>query len=695
MWRVKYLIKLIYRGELNLASMLIRGFAKKRARTLFTKISRVISFDVIKKPRQLDSSLILIDGQPLVTIVIPHVNYSNFLEKCLTSIKMSTFPAFEVVVVESGSDVAHRDNFIATSKKWTSKDYRFFVFVERNRLGVNRNIGVKESKAQICLAFDPDDLMHPMYLEICMFLKLTKVMDVTSSRISIRGNEIGTWGGAGKLTARDFAFQNQISSHSLFQKDLWSHIGGFKDSEQHEPYIFEDWWFWQRAALSNARVYANVKELNVINIHGSNMSRAPELVSESTQAKLIRMKNRDMLKGKSFRSSKYNKSELMISSKSFKDYCSFIAKARNLENKVNVLIFLPWLDNSGASKYVKSIVSNLAEDNFNFIFVTTESNSNDKSDFSKFRFNNFPVYNLNDILNQSEWLLFLEYLLSTYEISSIWQLGSNWLYENVKYLRSKFENKIVFVGTLFNKNSDHFRTHKKLQEFFDYTIFESPRLMNDYVVSSNNYSGILNSAPNGISKREVKSSVKTVHDLELGKLEIAFVGRLSPEKDPFMFINVAKIMSMMNPGKFVFSIYGDGPLFNDCEKLTQMLSFPIELHGNVDEADLLFSSIGLLLVTSTEIEGRPNVILESSSRGIPVVAFDVGYIDEILMNGQTGVIVANRSARDMALAAHNLVNDPQNYRMMSQTSIDVSQTLTWDDACETYRTAFESNVSLR
>ena len=115
----------------------------------------------------------------------------------------------------------------------------------------------------------------------------------------------------------------------------------------------------------------------------------------------------------------------------------------------------------------------------------------------------------------------------------------------------------------------------------------------------------------------------------------------------------------------------------------------------MDEADLLFSSIGLLLVTSTEIEGRPNVILESSSRGIPVVAFDVGYIDEILMNGQTGVIVANRSARDMALAAHNLVNDPQNYRMMSQTSIDVSQTLTWDDACETYRTAFESNVSLR
>ena len=71
-------------------------------------------------------------------------------------------------------------------------------------------------------------------------------------------------------------------------------------------------------------------------------------------------------------------------------------------------------------------------------------------------------------------------------------------------------------------------------------------------------------------------------------------------------------------------------------------------------------------LTATHTEGFPNNILEAMCAGLPVIATAVGGIPELVVDGETGVLVPARQPAAMAAAIIGLAGDPVRFKAMGQ-----------------------------
>ena len=117
--------------------------------------------------------------------------------------------------------------------------------------------------------------------------------------------------------------------------------------------------------------------------------------------------------------------------------------------------------------------------------------------------------------------------------------------------------------------------------------------------------------------------------------QIAFVGRLSIEKGPDIFSNVAK---QIPDG--LFTMYGDGPMYDE---LLSEKPENITMMGQVASMSDYWTDIKLLCITS-RAEGLPLVALEAMSRGIPVVSFEIGGLPSLIKHNTNGWVVQEHSA---------------------------------------------------
>src|SRR5262249_11571167 len=67
--------------------------------------------------------------------------------------------------------------------------------------------------------------------------------------------------------------------------------------------------------------------------------------------------------------------------------------------------------------------------------------------------------------------------------------------------------------------------------------------------------------------------------------------------------------------------------------------------------------LDVFLLTS-EFEGTPNVVLEASLMGVPVVATDAGGAAEAIQEGVTGFVVRSASAAQIATQVVHILKDP-------------------------------------
>lgn len=111
--------------------------------------------------------------------------------------------------------------------------------------------------------------------------------------------------------------------------------------------------------------------------------------------------------------------------------------------------------------------------------------------------------------------------------------------------------------------------------------------------------------------------------------QIAFVGRLSHEKAPDRFIELAT----QHP-KHSFHLYGSGPME---QELIKQLPNNVVCHGHQNSMETIWKEIGLLIISS-RYEGLPMTALEAMGRGIPVISTPVGNISKLIKTEINGWI---------------------------------------------------------
>lgn len=110
---------------------------------------------------------------------------------------------------------------------------------------------------------------------------------------------------------------------------------------------------------------------------------------------------------------------------------------------------------------------------------------------------------------------------------------------------------------------------------------------------------------------------------------ISFVGRLSHEKGPDQFLQLAKHIPDMD-----FRIYGTGPMEKD---LIKQNIANVQFMGQMSGMNDQWHTIDLLCITSRH-EGLPMVALEAMAHGVPVISFAMGALPELIQQGINGWI---------------------------------------------------------
>ena len=137
-----------------------------------------------------------------------------------------------------------------------------------------------------------------------------------------------------------------------------------------------------------------------------------------------------------------------------------------------------------------------------------------------------------------------------------------------------------------------------------------------------------------------------------GDAVVGYVGRLSPEKNPALFLKTAALVLARLP-RTRFVVIGDGPLRGELEALAVRLRIrhAVAFEGECDDMPACYRGLDMLLLTSWH-EGTPLAVLEAMACGLPVVATDVGGVAEIVVSGATGWLAAPDD--DAALAERTI-----------------------------------------
>jgi len=121
-------------------------------------------------------------------------------------------------------------------------------------------------------------------------------------------------------------------------------------------------------------------------------------------------------------------------------------------------------------------------------------------------------------------------------------------------------------------------------------------------------------------------------DFVVDELKIGIVGRLVPIKNHKMFLESAKIFLEQNPLiKATFLIIGDGEMRGELEAYCRKegLANHVLFCGWVRDVASVYADLDILALTSIN-EGTPVSIIEAMASSVPVIATDVGGIQDLL-----------------------------------------------------------------
>ena len=159
-------------------------------------------------------------------------------------------------------------------------------------------------------------------------------------------------------------------------------------------------------------------------------------------------------------------------------------------------------------------------------------------------------------------------------------------------------------------------------------------------------------------KLTLRDVVKPIFDVNIN---LGQVGNFVPLKGHVYSLEVLRSILSFNTfdkNKLCLHFFGMGPLQNEIrEKVHRMgLINNVLFHGHCSKPQI-YSSIDIMLLPSI-VEGLGMVNVEASEFGIPICAFDVGGVGEIVEHGKSGLLSNVRDSVSMAKNVMSLIDNP-------------------------------------
>lgn len=163
--------------------------------------------------------------QPLVSVVIPHYNLTQFLPETLDSVLSQTITNKEVIVIDDGST---QGDILSIEERYAPLGVRF---VRQRNSGVSaaRNRGITEARGTYISCLDADDRIVPTFLEeLTNQLEQDRRKGIAYTDFELFGDQRGV------VKSIDYDFErltqgNFIPCANVFRREAWRVTGGYKN----------------------------------------------------------------------------------------------------------------------------------------------------------------------------------------------------------------------------------------------------------------------------------------------------------------------------------------------------------------------------------------------------------------------------------------------------------------------------------
>ena len=143
---------------------------------------------------------------------------------------------------------------------------------------------------------------------------------------------------------------------------------------------------------------------------------------------------------------------------------------------------------------------------------------------------------------------------------------------------------------------------------------------------------------NGVDLSEVEAQRVKPLDKDTSIKHIGFVGQMISRKNIFDLLDIFDQLQQKH-GNLKLSLLGDGEQRQELEEYADKLVSREQIHflGFRDDRLELLQQFDLFAMTST-LEGIPRCLMEATAMGIPVAAYDIAGIDQLVKHNETGLL---------------------------------------------------------
>lgn len=570
--------------------------------------------------------------KPTISIITPFYNGGETLLETANSVISQTYPFFEWIIVNDGSP----DKESVKKLENVSKiDSRIKVYHKENGgPSDTRDFGIKKAYKNTKYIFflDCDDIMENTMLEVLYWtLETHKDASFAYTTMVNFGDREFIW--EQYLTVEKEKRDNLICISTMIRKEDLLSVGCF---EIKEKAMYEDWNLWLKllaAGKKPIRVNAPIFWYR-INSTGEfqrakqNNDKAMALINgtASTIKKDVEIIQYPRI------NKKYE----------IKDLKNMLLPEYKC-NKKKILFILPWTVLGGADLFNLELVKGLDKEKFDPIVITTLPSTNDlRNEFTNIV---SEFYDLTTFLDTSDYLNFVDYIIDSRKVDTIYVSNSKIGYYMLPFIKNKYNNiKVVdYIHSIDPKDlqGGFGRCSKDVDDYIDKTYccntFTKKELKERFNKENVETLYIGTDEKRFDKTKFNKEELKQKYNIPSNKKIITFIARLSEEKRPELFVKISKkLLETRNDVHFV--IAGDGNLY---KKVRSSINKNFTMLGSINTPEEIYA-ISDITVNCSSLEGLALTSYESLAMEVPVVSTSVGGQRELIDDTVGGIVEFNQ-----------------------------------------------------
>lgn len=595
-------------------------------------------------------------SDPLVTIVIPYYNRGDTIDETIQSLTHQTYKNFEVIIVDDGST---DDESIRKFKDLNLYELKAYKIKQQNQgVAAARNNGIKKGKGKYIICLDSDDMLDPTYIEKCL------VLIETSSEYQLATTDMRFFGLDNFIYKQSpydptrLLEDNMVVTAAMYTKAAWEASGGYK------PNIgYEDWEYWINLA-EQGFWGRNITE-PLFHYRTAPVSRYTEDLSKHNKnlGKILGLHPDYHKNIKKIKRKKYFNREVLAADTLYNNLSDPLHYKTPNNQKPNILMAIPWMTFGGAETLIHNYCREI-KNNYNISYITGLHAEHEWE--YKFREITNNIYHLAHMFDDDRMYLdFISNYIRTRDISVLHVIHNSFMFKMLPELRKRYPNLKIAV-TMFNDRVEHFEKSIDAEASIDAFISDNEAVATNYkskLPGSKNVAII----PNGIDSQRIfnpilfnKTSSRATLNIRPEDVSVFFIGRLSVEKNPDVFVRVADdLLKKDNSGRLKFFIIGDGPMRSKIEGMVESAGNPNLRYLGYQSDIAKYLSAADIFVLPSSIEGFPLSILEAMAMRVAVVASDVGAVSDVIETGENGFVAPPSSTDDFKRVINMLSEDAE------------------------------------